>query len=286
MCRFVAYCGDEILLADVLVTPKDSLVKQSLYAKESVIRTNGDGFGIGWYVPQISPDPAVFVSVLPAWNDMNLLHLTSKTKSSCFFGHVRAANIGTVAHFNCHPFAYQRWMLMHNGDISHFMHIKRELCNLLDQDIYNWIKGQTDTEHFFALFLQLAKKKDLSKLDVVVNVIEESFQVIDDLLKKAGQPNHSYFNLCLTDGQRLIATRYCVNSHIEPESLHYLAGPYFPSQKERLNQKKQTPQQSVLIASEMLTDYTTPWSLVPPSHFICVDKHFKLSLRPIQVRKT
>lgn len=57
MCRLVAYVGDDILLEDVLVKPSDSIVKQSLHAIESTIPTNGDGFGLGWYVPQISPEP-------------------------------------------------------------------------------------------------------------------------------------------------------------------------------------------------------------------------------------
>jgi glutamine amidotransferase len=71
-------------MEDVLVKPENSIVMQSLHARESQMPTNGDGFGVGWYVPEISKMPALFTSISPAWNDNNLLHLTAKIKSPCF----------------------------------------------------------------------------------------------------------------------------------------------------------------------------------------------------------
>jgi len=176
MCRIVAYLGCPSVLADVLVTPKNSIVMQSLHARETNLRVNGDGFGVGWYVPEISTSPALFTSISPAWNDHNLLHLTAKTKSPCFFAHVRSASTGGVTKYNCHPFIYGNWMFMHNGEINDFILIKRHLRHLLDDDIYDWIKGATDSEHLFALFLQLAKNRDLTQLSTVADVLQETLQ--------------------------------------------------------------------------------------------------------------
>ena len=44
-----------------------SLIDQSLHSRLGATTTNGDGFGIGWYGER--PEPAVFKSVHPAWND-------------------------------------------------------------------------------------------------------------------------------------------------------------------------------------------------------------------------
>ena len=132
MCRLVAYLGHEVLLEDVLVKPINSIVMQSLHARESNMPTNGDGFGLGWYMPNISATPALFKSISPAWNDNNLLHLTAKTKSPNFFAHVRAASASGVTQYNCHPFSLGPWMLMHNGDIHNFIAVKRHLRHLLD----------------------------------------------------------------------------------------------------------------------------------------------------------
>ena len=66
MCRLAAYLGQtEVLLEDVLVKPVNSLVSQSLKARETDVMTNGDGFGLGWYVPKISSEPALFTSTTP-----------------------------------------------------------------------------------------------------------------------------------------------------------------------------------------------------------------------------
>lgn len=59
MCRFTLYKGKKILLADVLLRPENSLIRQSRDAGyhpgcedalgKRNIRVNGDGFGVCWY---------------------------------------------------------------------------------------------------------------------------------------------------------------------------------------------------------------------------------------------
>lgn len=263
MCRFVAYMGQEILMEDILVKPLNSIVMQSLEARETTIPTNGDGFGLGWYSPQISLEPALFTSIFPAWNDQNLRHLTSKIKSSCFFAHVRAASVGGVNTYNCHPFIFRNCMLMHNGGLFDFLKIKRHLRHLLDDDIYNWIQGETDSEHFFALFLQNAKRKTINSLQVLVDIFRETLEQILELEKLYGENGPSFFNICLTDGQRVVASRYSTNSD-EYLSLHY-------SQTEHYS----------LITSERLTDVCEDWHEVPPNNILLVDANRKITLSPV-----
>src|SRR6266511_3452483 len=72
MCRFLCYRGPEILLSDLLYRPTNSLIRQSFHAKERTEPLNGDGFGVGWYAPQISSTPCIFASVTPAWSNQIL----------------------------------------------------------------------------------------------------------------------------------------------------------------------------------------------------------------------
>ncbi len=279
MCRFVAYLGQKILLEEVLVKPVNSIIRQSLQARETSFPTNGDGFGLGWYAPSISSEPALFTSISPAWNDRNLLNLTAKIKAPCFFAHVRAAGTGSVSTYNCHPFVHGPWMLMHNGDIDDFMLVKRHLRRLLDDDIYNWIKGETDSEHLFALFLQLAKGKDLKKLSVIAEILYSTFDTINQLVKDFGHHNSSFFNVCLTDGHRLIASRYTNDKNHLPESLHFFRGPCFKPQgsAEGESSNKNTTQ-SVVIASEKLTDLNNDWLDVPVNRLLLVDSDHTIQI--------
>jgi len=289
MCRLVAYLGKkDVLLGDVLVKPVNSLVSQSLQARETNIPTNGDGFGLGWYVPEINSEPALFTSTTPAWSDRNLLHLTSKIKSSAFFAHVRAASEGGVTQYNCHPFVFEDWMLMHNGCIDGFIHVKRHLRRLLDDDIYNWIKGDTDSEHLFALFLQLAKGRDLSTVGYLSNILEETFTQVLALAELYNSGGVSYFNVCLTDGRRMIASRYCNDPDNQPLSMHYCVGNHLlivdkESQFNTPLMSKEGSQQCVLVSSEKLSNVTSEWHMVPSNHWLLVDEDYTVTLRRLRL---
>jgi len=148
MCRFLAYLGKPIVLDKLLYQPKNSLVHQSYHAQEKKEPLNGDGFGVGFYVPELDPAPALFVSTTPAWGNRNLRYNAPKIRSHCIFAHVRAASYGEVAEMNCHPFQYNKLLFMHNGQIGGFKIVKRKLRQRLSDELYNWIQGTTDSEHF------------------------------------------------------------------------------------------------------------------------------------------
>ena len=90
MCRLMAYIGPPVLVADVVLWPDRSIIKQSYDARERKMdanlpshlaygNLNGDGFGIGWYTERASQGsrrsdeaaadttPCVFTSITPAW---------------------------------------------------------------------------------------------------------------------------------------------------------------------------------------------------------------------------
>jgi glutamine amidotransferase len=73
----MAYSGDPILAEDLLFRPEHSLIDQSLHSHLGATTTNGDGFGVGWYAT--APQPGLFLSTEPAWNDRNLRELSAQT---------------------------------------------------------------------------------------------------------------------------------------------------------------------------------------------------------------
>lgn len=272
VCRFVAYMGKKsILLSDILIKPKHSLIKQSLLSRESRTVTNGDGFGLGWYTT-FSKSPALFTSLFPAWNDRNLAYLAKKTRAPLFFGHVRAASSGGISPFNCHPFLYKNWMFMHNGGIPHFEKIKRELYDSLDDDIYKWIQGSTDSEAIFALFLQLAKHSSTHTLSEITTILQEVLSRIDSAVKKHHEKGVSHFNICITDGKRLVAFRYCTSKQAKPETM------YLSIRKEA--ETDDLPQ-SVVIASEKLAEPGREWKLIPANSSVMIESNLNISIQAL-----
>lgn len=283
MCRFIAYTGKPILLSELLIKPENSLIKQSYQARESNETLNGDGFGLGWYTHEIETTPGVFKSIQPAWNNQNLMHLAPKIRSNCFFAHVRAATEGGVAQDNCHPYSYGELLFMHNGGIGSFKQIKRYLRRQLENDIYEGIKGQTDSEHFFALMLQLHRQQKRGEtMDEYAETMIETIAEIQALEKQYGIGETSFLNLVLTNGQWVIATRYVSDTNKTPRSLYYSAG----SELEHVDgfyhmQPTAKKNNAVLIVSEKLNDTVSDWTKVDTNKMILIDDDFAITVKDL-----
>jgi predicted glutamine amidotransferase len=142
VCRWLAYSGSPVLIKELLIEPKHSLIDQSLHSQLGAETTNGDGFGIGWY--GVGETPGVFHSVEPAWNDRNLRDLSAHIRSPLVLAHIRASSGSPVQQTNCHPFRHGRWLWMHSGVIRDFHEVKRELMLAVDPSLYPQIEGSTD----------------------------------------------------------------------------------------------------------------------------------------------
>ena len=154
MSRFIAYSGQSTFMNELVFNASNSLVQQSKKAKMRVNPLNGDGFGVGWYPEHNDAIPGTFVSVEPAWSNRNLSQIATKISTSNFFAHVRDASIGMpVSQGNCHPFQYGPYLWMHNGRLDQFSKFRRLILNDLSDKAFDFIKGNTDSECAFAIFL-------------------------------------------------------------------------------------------------------------------------------------
>ena len=276
MCRFITYTGAPILLADLLYRPTNSLIMQSYHARERAEPLNGDGFGVGWYVPDTDPTPCVQRSVSPAWSNRNLQNLAAKTRAANLFAHVRAASPGmTVTEANVHPFAYDRFLWMHNGVCAGFHQIKRRLRDSLKDEFYDMIQGTTDSEHAFAVFLNnLHVPFGEATAGDIRRALSETIRLLNEWTRSAGITEPSFYNFAVTDGSVTVVSRYCSGEGIAGASLHYSRGLRFeclPSGLCDMHPVKQGENAyAVIVASEMLTDDPSDWMDVPDNHTITV----------------
>lgn len=284
MCRFLAYAGTPVTMDVLLYKPKNSLVKQSKKALERKDPLNADGFGLGWYVPEIDPQPATFVSTRPAWNDFNLPSIAPKIQSPCIFAHVRAASHGSISEVNCHPFRYEDLLLMHNGRLIGFRTIQRALRARLTDETYGWIRGATDSEHFFALFLDRLNAADRDDPVRVANVLETSLAEILSLFQDAGVRKPFFLNTAITNGRWIIATRYATHTDEPPPTLYWAAGSRFDcGEGDCYMQTTDTQNQAVLVTSEKLTGIVEDWHPVPLNHLLIMTPALVVETRPITI---
>lgn len=286
MCRFIAYIGNPMILDDVLYKPKYSLIKQSIHARETDEPLNGDGFGLGWYAHEIDPTPGVYVSIQPAWNDRNLQYVAPKIRSNCFFAHVRAASAGGVSYVNCHPFHYKRFLFMHNGDIAEFYKIKRYLRREYSDEVYEWVKGQTDSEHMFGLFIDIFNKnRSHFTAEDMAGALTETIHRIKHLQKKHHARGVNYINACITDGRSMVAIRYISDKKQKAASLHFSEGAYYQYRDGGLHM--QPPHNgengAVLVVSEKLNSYRAEWQDIPMNYMLLVMDDLSTQLVPCKL---
>jgi len=225
MCRFVFYQGPPVTISALFVEPSHSLIRQSIHANEREEPLNGDGFGVAWYAPEYSREPAAFRSISPAWNNRNLLELARVTASGCILAHVRAATQSLdVSEANCHPFTAGPYAFMHNGDVGGFDLIRREVIGALDDRSFRAVRGRTDSEHLFGLMLnRLSWDGDESGDDLARVVVDSANQMLV-LARKAGSLEHSYLNMVVSNGHAAAACRFTTDVPDGADSLYVHTG--------------------------------------------------------------
>lgn len=125
---------------------------------------NVDGFGMAWYTDALSSfspasagrpnlHPALYKTIQPPLHDTNFRSICSNTSSKVVFAHIRAATATAIAPTNNHPFTFGIYTIMHNGYISDFAAVKRQICDAMSLAAYSHIQGSTDTEIIAALFM-------------------------------------------------------------------------------------------------------------------------------------
>lgn len=283
MCRLMAYKGTPIVIDNLLYKPKNSLINQSLHAREIEEPLNGDGFGIGWYVPEVNNEPVTFVSVNPAWSNRNLRNLAPKVKTECMLAHVRAASVGEVSESNCHPFQYKDILMAHNGGIENFGLVKRKLREPLSDELYNWIKGQTDSEHIFAYFLNhLFKNYKTINTDAVADSFDHTFNFVNKIMADAGITEPAYLNMVATNGRFIVATRWTSDPKEEPLTMYHSEGNrYVVEDGVTRLEAPADHDQAVLVVSEKLTD-GPEWTLIPKNNLVMVEQSLNVRVRPIK----
>ncbi len=258
MCRWMAYKGQSIYIEDWLFNSDHSLIEQSKSADMTKYEVNGDGFGIGWYGQK--PEPGLFKSIRPAWNNANLKSLAAHVSSPLFLAHVRSATGTPIQETNSHPFQYKNWLMVHNGLIHDFDLVKKELLGHINAEYFPHIIGSTDSEILFYLLLSNGLQKDIhSAVKKVIGLVESiaALHSIKFALR---------MTLGISDGQSLWAVRF--SSSIKSSTLFYSL--------ETVNDSSQ-----LLVVSEPMDEGEICWVPVEENSILHFDLNNQMSLMSI-----
>jgi glutamine amidotransferase len=135
-----------------LLTAPDSLSAQS--------HREPDGTGLGWFdgdgEPRISKQP------IAAYGDADFAARAHEIASKTFVAHIRFASTGALKPQNTHPFEQDGRLFAHNGVIEDLPALDAHLGDALAL-----VKGDTDSERFFALITREIAARDGEVLEGV-----------------------------------------------------------------------------------------------------------------------
>ncbi|MEX2530271.1 MAG: class II glutamine amidotransferase [Gemmatimonadota bacterium] len=290
MCRFIFYRGEALPLSSLLTEPENSLIHQSTHARERKEPLNGDGFGVSWYVPG-RESSGLFRSTSPAWSNQNLRSLARVVESSCVLAHVRAASEGLeVMETNTHPFQRGRYTFMHNGAIGGFETLRRPLQASLSDDAFRALRGTTDSEHLFALFMDEMGRSGDEGGEACNRLAEALERAVARAMEVASShaPGQGHrLNLLVSDGERAVACRWA-SSGLEPESLYVSHGRRYLCEAgvcRMIDTAEGRGSRAALVSSEPLYD-SGKWEPVPRNHLVMVHDTLEVEIREMRVAGT
>jgi glutamine amidotransferase len=292
MCRILAYLGEPIIAEELLYKTDNSFVKQSYNPKYMSHLLNLAGFGlVAWDKGSLhSQMPNVYKTTALPFYDENLRNLAAKINPSCLLTHIRGVSYEThqvISDQNVHPFIFRSSTvaMAHNGSLFDFADMKYDLLPFINPEYQKCIKGTTDSEWIYAIFMsQMPYPAGSFKSEEVINAILETLKIIQEVRMKHKIQINSPVNLFITNGEFVAATRFVYDygwwqpndahnlAHFTYHSLWYTFGERYGFYDDEYKMKGGGKRSSLIIASEPLTQDTTTWVEVPENTLLYAER--------------
>lgn len=199
MCRHLAYLGPPRPLASLLYEPTQSLEQQSWRPRlQREGAMNADGWGVGWWDVEFTPEPARYRTASPMWSDTSFRSVAQVVRPRAIVAAVRSATPPSpIVETGNAPFTSGPWLFSLNGFVTGFRgEIGEELRRSVSHERAVGIEGTADTEVLFALVLD--------RLDAGATPAEAISAVTAHVLERTD----AKLNLLLADGRQVTASAW------------------------------------------------------------------------------
>jgi len=250
MCRlFGLHAGREPVHASFwLLDAPDALLAQS--------RRNPDGFGIGTFEPDGSPD--LDKAPTPAYDTSLYASEARAERSRTYVAHVRYASVGGLTYENTHPFEQDGRLFAHNGVVGF------DPATPVDRSL---VRGDTDSERLFAA-ITLAIRAHGGDVDAGIRAATRRLAAEVELYS---------LNFVLTTPDELWALRY--PEHNELFVLERTCGAELDQRGERgiqVRSHEAAGRRVVVVASERMDDQDG-WDPLAPGELVHVDAALRVT---------
>lgn len=145
--------------------------------------------------------------------ELTLDSLAPPHESEALLYHAGRQPVGLSLEENTQPFRARRWLFAHQGSINGFEQLRAPLLESLPDHLQRLVRGSTDSEVLFALFLR--HLRDLGRTDdprlearLAGTLLADTAREVTRVAVGAGVTRTSNLNLVATNGSLLVACRF------------------------------------------------------------------------------
>jgi|RhiMethySRZTD1v2_1073278.scaffolds.fasta_scaffold08227_5 predicted glutamine amidotransferase len=164
------------------------------------------GWGIGFYQ---SGEVLLRRRPIDERDLIDMAEAAENVRTDVMIGHVRRATVGSLRTENTHPFRYRSWLFAQTGTIQGFDRLRDRLLASQPEFLRRSVRGETDSELFFYLFLSfLHDAGHLNDVHVAPEhiraALRASIALVDRLSAEEGQ-GENRGDILVTNGEHMIA---------------------------------------------------------------------------------
>lgn len=282
MSRLFAYMANDPNRVACALYP----ARQALVADAANLSPPADSWGIGFYQGEV----LLQRRPKPPTGPVDFYAVAKDLRTDVIIGHVRAGTIGKPKNENTHPFRFRSWMFAHHGTVPQFDEIGSKLLETVPDFLQRNIRGQTDSEVLFHLFL--GRLHEANALDdshaptrVVRDALRDTLLSVEELVG-AEAARAAECALAVTNGRILVTSRHGRPVHlfkVQPVTdcpVCRETSPVSGRQPKRIDHEH-------LRGALIIADPPGPlpaghaWSEVPDQTFVMVNHDLNVEFSPI-----
>jgi glutamine amidotransferase len=184
--------------------------------ESEVLRVRGDvtaaprkaslGWGVGFYQ---GGEVLMRRRPLDERTELEAAQLAGDVRTDVLIGHVRNATVGSLRTENTHPFRYRQWLFAQTGTIDGYDGVRERLIATIPEFLRSGIRGETDSEVLFHVFLSFLHDAGLLN-DPLVDAkpareaLRSCLAVVDGMCAEVGS-KPAELNLLVTNGEYVLA---------------------------------------------------------------------------------
>lgn len=193
-----------------IIGNRPDLAARALAFEADALRARSSGAPFGWGLGFYQGGEVLMRRrPIDERRELDVATLASDVRADLVVGHVRHATVGALRTENTHPFRYRQWLFAQTGTVSEFERIRERLVASVPDFLRGDIRGDTDAEVVFHVFLSFLHdggllNNGLIDASLIREAVRSSMAVIDGMTAEVGAPPCK-LNILVADGNAIIA---------------------------------------------------------------------------------